>query len=77
MEPEVTNVNLLTFMFALRREGGVFAALHAAPVWGELVPVRVEAVPFGPLTEAAQAELNERLAAAFKAAAREARLEGK
>jgi len=72
-----TNVNVLTFAFALQREhGNVFAALHAAPMWpGELQPVRVEVSPLGPMTEAQAAEWEERLAVAFKSRpAREARL---
>jgi hypothetical protein len=60
------NVNVLTFLFALGREGGVFAALHAAPVFpGEILPVRVEVAPFGPMNEPEAAEYLERLREAF------------
>ena len=62
-----TNVNVLAFLFALRREhGNVFAALHAAPVFpGVLPPVHVEARPFGPLTETAATEYLAQLKEAF------------
>ena len=74
-----TNVNVLTYAAAIRRGCGVLEAQYATPIFAEgLVPVHVEVTPYGPLTEAGQAELHERLAEAFKSRpAREARLKGK